>query len=167
MSSNWWKSRSAVPLPAGRVDPAGPRTPRGRDGAHDHRHRAAAAPDAAARDPSGARCAPEPATDPPEDQDEQTQPPVFRAEINFVRVDVIVTDDDDNLVLDLTPEDFEIYEDDTLQTIETFELIEITGEPDPALPPPSSIRNEYDQEREAARSDSRIFVFFPRRIPRA
>ena len=38
--------------------------------------------------------------------------------------------------------------------------MELTGEPDPALPPPSSIRNEYDVEREAARSDSRIFVFF-------
>ena len=157
MSSNWWKSRSAVRQPVGWIPlvlvvlavlamvltttgtaqqpPPPPGTPQ-------------------------VPVAPEPATDPPEDQDAQTQPPVFRAEINFVRVDVIVTDDDDNLVLDLTPEDFEIYEDDTLQTIETFELIEITGEPDPTLPPPSSLRNEYDQEREAARSDSRIFVFF-------
>ena len=156
MSSNWWKSRSAVRQPVGWIPlvlavlamvltttgtaQQPPQTP----------------PPGTPQVPD----APEPATDPPEDQDAQTQPPVFRAEINFVRVDVIVTDDDDNLVLDLTPEDFEIYEDDTLQTIETFELIEITGEPDPTLPPPSSLRNEYDQEREAARSDSRIFVFF-------
>ena len=105
------------------------------------------APDAAA-----------PATDPP--PDEQTQQPVFRAEINFVRVDAIVTDDDDNPVLDLTREDFEIYEDDVLQQIETFALHQLTGEPDPDLPPLSSIRNAYDQEREAARFDSRIFVFF-------
>ena len=102
--------------------------------------------------------APAPAPDQP--QDDQTQQPVFRSEINFVRVDAIVTDDDDNPVLDLTAEDFEILEDDTLQQIESFELIEITGEPDPKLPLTSSIRNEYDQEREAARSDSRIFVFF-------
>ena len=102
--------------------------------------------------------APAPATDEP--PDEQTQQPVFRAEINFVRVDAIITDEDDNPVLDLTAEDFEIYEDDALQQIESFELILFTGEPDPRLPMPSRIRTEYDQDREAARTDSRIFVFF-------
>ena len=102
--------------------------------------------------------APAQATD--RSSDGQIPQPVFRAEINFVRVDAIVTDDDDNPVLDLTVEDFEIYEDDTLQQIESFELIQLTGEPDPRLPPPSKIVNENDQDREAARSDSRIFVFF-------
>ena len=97
---------------------------------------------------------------PDQTQDDQTQPPVFRTEINFVRVDAIITDDDDNPVLDLTQEDFEIFEDDVLQEIESFQLIEITGEPHPDLPPPSSIRNEADEDREAARLDSRIFVFF-------
>ena len=92
--------------------------------------------------------------------DGQIPQPVFRAEINFVRVDAIVTDDDDNLVLDLMAEEFEIYEDDTLQQIESFELVQFTGEPDPLLPPPSKIGTEYDQDREASRSDSRIFVFF-------
>ena len=101
-----------------------------------------------------------PAPTPDQPQDDQTQPPVFRSEINFVRVDAIVTDDDDTPVLDLTAEDFEIFEDDTLQQIESFELVKLTGEPDPTLPPPSSIRTEYDEAREAARSDSRIFVFF-------
>ena len=96
----------------------------------------------------------------PDGQDDPDGQPVFRSEINFVRVDAIVTDDDDNFVLDLTADDFEILEDDALQQIESFELVEITGEPDPSLPPPSSIRNEYDQEREAARPDSRIFVRF-------
>ena len=100
-----------------------------------------------------------PETAPGQPQDEQTSP-VFRSEINFVRVDAIVTDDDGHPVLDLTAEDFEILEDDATQEIESFELVEITGVPDPALPPPSSIRNEYDEEREAARPDSRIFVFF-------
>ena len=95
-----------------------------------------------------------------QDQDEQPRAPVFRSEISFVRVDAIVTDDDDHPVLDLTAEDFEVFEDDVPQTIESFRLVEQTGVLDPALPPPSSIRNEYDQEREAARADSRIFVFF-------
>jgi VWFA-related protein len=92
--------------------------------------------------------------------DEPIQPPIFRDAISFVRVDAIVTDDDGNFVRDLMADDFEIFENDTLQTIESFKLVELTGELNPLLPPPSSIRNEYDQEREAAREDSRIFVFF-------
>ncbi len=92
--------------------------------------------------------------------DGQSPPPVFRTGIDFVRVDAIVTDEDGNPILDLTEDDFRVFEDDVEQTIESFRLVEITGEPDPTLPPPSSIRNDYDQEREAARTDSRIFVFF-------
>ncbi len=92
--------------------------------------------------------------------DDPVQPPVFRSEINFVRVDAIVTDRDGNPLRDLTIDDFEIFEDDVLQQVETFKLIEHTGEFDPLLPPPSSIRNAFDLEREAAREDSRIFVFF-------
>ena len=85
---------------------------------------------------------------------------MFRTGINFVRVDAIVTDEDGAPILDLTADDFRVFEDDVEQTIESFRLVEVTGLPDPALPPPSSIRNDYDQVREAARPDSRIFVFF-------
>ena len=92
--------------------------------------------------------------------DPAPQTPVFRTGINFVRVDAIVTDEDGNPLLDLTADDFRVFEDDVEQTVESFRLVEVTGVPDPALPPPSSIRNDYDQEREAARTDSRIFVFF-------
>jgi VWFA-related protein len=95
-----------------------------------------------------------------ETDESESDQPVFRSEINYVRVDAIILDDDDNPVLDLTVDDFEIFEDDIPQEIENFELIEVTGEFDSDLPPASSIRNEYDQDREAARSDSRIFVFF-------
>ena len=92
--------------------------------------------------------------------DAAPQTPVFRTGINFVRVDAIVTDEDGDPVLDLTADDFRVFEDGVEQTVESFRLVEMTGLPDPALPPPSSIRNDYDQEREAARTDSRIFVFF-------
>lgn len=92
--------------------------------------------------------------------DTAPQTPVFRTGINFVRVDAIVTDEDGNPVLDLTADDFRVFEDGVEQTVESFRRVEMTGLPDPALPPPSSIRNDYDQEREAARTDSRIFVFF-------
>ncbi len=90
----------------------------------------------------------------------QPQTPVFRTGINFVRVDAIVTDEDGDPVLDLTADDFRVFEDEVEQTIESFRLVEVTGAPDPALPPLSSIRNDYDQVREAARPDTRIFVFF-------
>ena len=92
--------------------------------------------------------------------DGRPQAPVFRTGINFVRVDAIVTDEDGAPILDLTADDFRVFEDGVEQTVESFRLVEVTGLPDPALPPPSSIRNDYDQVREAARPDSRIFVFF-------
>ncbi len=61
-------------------------------------------------------------------EEDAPQQPVFRAGVNFVRVDVIVTDKNDNPVVDLTAEDFEVYEDDLQQFVETFQ---------PALHPPS------------------------------
>ena len=87
------------------------------------------------------------------------QQPVFRAGINFVRVDIIVTDDDGNPVVDLTIDDFEIFEDGEPQTIETFEQFLIT--PAVALDEPiRAIRNAFDEEREAARPDVRLFAIF-------
>lgn len=93
--------------------------------------------------------------------DEQEPPqPIFRTGINFVRVDVIVTDGKGQPVTDLGPEDFEVREDGALQTIESFRLIEVTGRPDPAAEPPRRIRSERDEEREALREDTRLFVVF-------
>src|SRR3972149_2736795 len=60
---------------------------------------------------------------PPSDQ----QPPIFRAGINFVRVDVIATDKSGGAVWDLQPGDFEIAEEGKLQKIETFRFIELDG----------------------------------------
>tara|TARA_Y100001949_G_scaffold169675_1_gene169884 strand:+ start:1567 stop:3624 length:2058 start_codon:yes stop_codon:yes gene_type:complete len=88
-----------------------------------------------------------------------SQQPVFRAGINFVRVDVIVTDDDNNPIIDLVADDFEIYEDGQLQTVETFEFVRITPSTisdEPIRP----IRNRFDEEREAARPDVRLFAIF-------
>ena len=103
---------------------------------------------------------PDPAVDP--DQDEpQTEPvPVFRSEINFIRVDTIVTDDDGNHVADLDVSDFEVYEDGELQTVETFDRVEIGAVPEPGARPPTQLSNRNDDEREAARSDVRVFVIF-------
>ncbi len=96
---------------------------------------------------------------------DQAQPeveptPVFRSGINFIRVDAIVTDDDGNHLTDLDISDFEIYEDGELQDIETFDRIEIGAVPEPGARPPTQISNRNDAEREAARSDVRVFVIF-------
>lgn len=91
-------------------------------------------------------------------QAQQPQPPVFRTGINFVRVDAIVTDSKGNPVTDLTQDDFEVLEDGQPQKVETFRLVDIPAVPPPDAEPPHEIRNEYDQEREAARPDVRLFV---------
>ena len=56
-----------------------------------------------------------------------TQPPVFRTGINFVRVDVIVSDKNGNPVADLKQADFEVTEDGKPQNIETFKLVKLDG----------------------------------------
>ena len=101
-----------------------------------------------------------PAAAEPEQADADAQPPFFRAGINFIRVDVIVTDDDGNLVRDLDVSDFQVFEDGEPQEIESFELIEIGPVPEPDAEPARPVINRYDEEREAARADTRIFVIF-------
>ena len=86
--------------------------------------------------------------------------PIFRSGINFIRVDVIVTDRDGNHVTDLDASDFEIYEDDELQSVETFELVEIGAVPEPGARPATRIATRADEEREASRNDVRVVVIF-------
>jgi len=91
----------------------------------------------------------------------QQQPPapVFRSGINFVRVDVIVSDKQGRPVADLTKDDFEVFEDNKPQVVETFKLVTLDGNPRPGEDAPRAIRSDYDQETEAQREDVRIFVF--------
>jgi VWFA-related protein len=91
----------------------------------------------------------------------QTPRPTFRTGIDFVRVDVIVSDKAGNTVADLKPTDFEIVEDGKLQTVETFKLIELDGGLMPGPDgPPREIRTDFDEESEAARDDVRLFGIF-------
>lgn len=103
-----------------------------------------------------------PQSPPPDPQQPQQpqQPPIFRAGVNFVRVDVIVTDKDGNPVSDLTGDDLEIIEDGQKQTIELFRLVTADGNPKPGGDAVKPIRSRYDQESEAARDDVRLFVIF-------
>jgi VWFA-related protein len=100
------------------------------------------------------------AAQPGQAQDPQQKPPVFRAGVNAVRVDVIVTDKNGNPVDDLTQADIEIQEDGKPQEIDLFRLINSNGNVGPGAEPPRPIRSHYDQESEAARDDVRLFVIF-------
>jgi len=85
--------------------------------------------------------------------------PVFRAGINFVRVDVIVSDRQGNPVTDLNLEDFEIAEDGRPQKPETFRLVKIDTTTQPGYTQ-RTIRSRNDEETAAADENARIFVFF-------
>jgi VWFA-related protein len=84
----------------------------------------------------------------------------FRTGVNFVRVDVLVTDGQDAPVLDLTKDDFEIFEDGRSQQIEQFKLVEVDGREDPRNPLPSAIRSTDDEAMVANRDDVRVFAIF-------
>ncbi len=85
------------------------------------------------------------------------QPPI-RTGINFVRVDVIVSDKQGEPVLDLKQEEFSVAEDGKAQKIESFAVVKIDTESQLNTPTPTAIRTDSDEEREAARPDVRMFV---------
>ena len=72
---------------------------------------------------------------------------------------MIVTDRQGNPVTDLTLQDFEIQEDGKPQTPDTFRLIKIDTETQPAYTQ-RGIRSRNDEETAAANENSRIFAFF-------
>src|SRR5438046_1752186 len=102
-----------------------------------------------------------PAQQPPPDQPPPAQP-TFRAGINYVRVDVIVTQNKDGSpVADLTQTDFDVLEDNKPQKIETFKLIKLDGGTAESIKEPvREIRTDSDEEMEAAREDVRLFAIF-------
>jgi VWFA-related protein len=100
--------------------------------------------------------APANAAQAPTDQTQLT----FRAGINFVTVDAYVADSKGQPATDLKQSDFEIFEDNKPQKIEQFRFIKVDGNPRPGEPPPQEIRNRDDEEREARRDDTRVFVIF-------
>jgi VWFA-related protein len=101
-----------------------------------------------------------PPAPPPAQQPTAPQSPAatFRGGITYIRVDATVTDKRGNPVVDLKQSDFEILEDGKPQTIDSFKLIRVDGNPKPGDPPPRRIVTRDDEETEAARDDVRVFV---------
>lgn len=105
--------------------------------------------------PAPGEAAQVPAGPPEVDADGQ---PIFRTGINFVRVDVIATDRSGAPVVDLTKDDFEVFEDNKPQAVETFRLVRI--DPVASEYATRGIRTREDEETAAADENARIFVFF-------
>ncbi len=108
------------------------------------------APASAAAAPAPAAAGAQPAT---------PQTPAFRTGINFVRVDALVTDNKGNAVENLSQDDFEVFEDNKPQKVESFRYVKVEGNPlEGELP--RQIRTTWDEETELARDDVRLFVIF-------
>ena len=74
-------------------------------------------------------------------------------------MDALVTDNKGNAVENLTQDDFEVYEDNKLQKVESFRYIKVEGNPlEGELP--RQIRTTWDEETELSRDDVRLFVIF-------
>jgi VWFA-related protein len=102
------------------------------------------------------------AQEPPPQQQQPPPPqqPTFRARVDSVSVDVIVLDKKGNPVTDLTPADFEIRENRKPQTIETFKFIDVAASRAERPTPARDLTSFDDQQREAARPDTRLLVIF-------
>ncbi len=61
-------------------------------------------------------------------QAQQTPGVTFQVEVNYVDVDVVVTDEQGNFVTGLTREDFQVFEDGKPQKIDTFSLVQLPVE---------------------------------------
>lgn len=105
--------------------------------------------------PTNARRQDPPVQNPPQGQ--APQRPVFRVGTDVVRIDVYPRRD--GLVVEgLTRDDFQVFEDGTAQTIETFEYVELEKFDDDVevLDP----RDGREAMRMAADPRNRVFVFF-------
>ena len=92
-----------------------------------------------------------------EPRPQQPAAPVFRAGVEFVSVDVFPRRDG-KLVEGLGVEDFQVLEDGTPQTIESFEFIRI--EPNPVDSDRRDPTSQADGDRQAADPRNRVFVVY-------
>src|SRR6185436_20704053 len=88
-----------------------------------------------------------------------SQPPAatFRADVNTVEVNAIVTDQRGNFVKDLSKDDFEVYEDGRLQAPSVFALVDLPVER-PFIPAGATQPLEPDVRSTARSFDGRLYV---------
>ena len=92
-------------------------------------------------------------------QTPQGQRPVIRSGINFVSVDVIVTDKKTgSVVLDMKPDEFEVREDKKPEKVETFDIVKIDEIAQQTPYAPKEILSESDMEIEAKKPNVRLFI---------
>ena len=85
------------------------------------------------------------------------QRPTFRAQIDYVEVSAIVTDDDGNLVKDLNKSDFEILENGKPQTVAVFTPVKIPFErPERTLIEGRPLK--FDVANNEGARDGRVYV---------
>lgn len=112
-------------------------------------------PSASGVEPSGVQAGQPPPPAPPQ----APQQPTFRARIDSVSVDVIVTDRQGRPVTDLTADDFEVREADRPQKIEAFKLVTIDDGPiTPAQQ--RDVLSMSEQIRAAADESNRLFIIY-------
>src|SRR3954454_2252902 len=95
---------------------------------------------------------------PPPAQPPAGQRPVIRSGINFVSVDVIVTDKKTGeVVLDMKQDDFEVREDKKPQKVDSFDVVKIDALANGGIEP-KAIRSTFDEENEARQPNVRLFI---------
>ena len=106
---------------------------------------------------SGSATPPAQSAQPTQPAQKEQQPPIFRAEANFVRVDAYPTRNG-QAVLDLKAEDFDILEDGKPQSIQTFEHVLVS----PAGPESQRAEpNTIEASRQlVANPRNRVFALF-------
>ena len=82
----------------------------------------------------------------------------FQVEVNYVDVDVVVTDEQGHFVTGLTRDDFEVFEDGKPQKIDTFSLVDIpVAKPTELVVEGRTVRADTQTNREPF--DGRVYVF--------
>jgi VWFA-related protein len=98
------------------------------------------------------------AQQPPPPKPAGEQPPItFKVEVNYVEIDAIVTDQQGNVVRNLTKDDFQVFEQGTPQTVSVASLVDIPVEKfDPPLFKTKPI--ESDVRSNSREFNGRVFV---------
>ncbi len=96
----------------------------------------------------------------PPAQQPPPQQPTFRAGVNAVRVDVVVTTREGMPVDTLTEADFQVTEDGKPQKIDSLKLIRVQTRQEAGGEAPREIRSFDDEATELARDDIRIITIF-------